>query len=221
MNRFLLSTLPFIIASGCARSPGGGSSFPGQVLQAMRADTGWIRHLDSLSQTALGPGARCIDPVSHTFSYDGRTWLFNQDWGGVLEIPSDYIPEDDLWQAELSFHGTRAFSPDSMVIISSYAGFQCIGNDDLVQGVREGLEEEGFTIERMERDEKEFRIIAQGAEGIRYYARHLFADGDGVEYAAGVQYPDGREEEAEEIIRMIGRYPLGPVGRPFRGQALQ
>ncbi|MBQ2102380.1 MAG: hypothetical protein II479_02295 [Bacteroidales bacterium] len=108
-----------------------------------------------------------------------------------------------------------------MVIISSYAGFQCIGNDDLVQGVREGLEEEGFTIERMERDEKEFRIIAQGAEGIRYYARHLFADGDGVEYAAGVQYPDGREEEAEEIIRMIGRYPLGPVGRPFRGQALQ
>ena len=65
-----------------------------------------------------------------------------------------------------------------MVIISSYAGFQCIGNDDLVQGVREGLEEEGFTIERMERDEKEFRIIAQGAEGIRYYARHLFADGE-------------------------------------------
>jgi len=45
MNRFLLSTLSFIITSGCARSPGGGSSSPGQVLQAMRADTNWVRHL--------------------------------------------------------------------------------------------------------------------------------------------------------------------------------
>ena len=124
MNRFLLSTLSFIITSGCALSPGGGSSSPGQVLQAMRADTNWVRHLDSLSQTALGLGARCLDPVSHTFSYEGRTWLFNQHWGGVLEIPSDYSVEDDPIQAELSFHRTRAFSPDSLILVSFYAGFQ-------------------------------------------------------------------------------------------------
>lgn len=39
-----------------------------QKLELMRADTGRIRKLDSLAQTALGPGAKCLDAVKHLFS---------------------------------------------------------------------------------------------------------------------------------------------------------
>lgn len=136
---------------------------------------------------------------------------------------NDPAPEEILgrMRAELSFHGTRAFSPDSMVVISFYAGFQAIGNEELAEAVREGLEGDGFAIEHIDVDDREFRISARSAGGIRYYARHLFADGDGVEYAAGVQFPATREDEAEEIIRMIRHFPLGPGGHPFRGLALR
>ena len=222
MNKLIV---PFLLSlagtAACIRQAGSDDPAPDAVLARMRADSAWIRELDSLAAMAIGPGARCIDPVWHLFGQNGRKWLFNQDWGGVLEIPSGYIPEDDPWQAELSFHGTRAFSPDSMVVISFYAGFQGIGNEELAKATGEGLEEDGFAIDHMDVDEREFRITARSARGIRYYARHLFADGDGVEYAAGVQFPAGREDEAEEIIRMIQRFPLGPGGRSFRGLALR
>ena len=217
--------IPFLMIlaffTACGYSVGSADPSPEETLAQMRADTAWIRELDSLAAEAIGPGARCLDPVWHLFEWDGRKWLFNQDWGGVLEIPSGYIPEDDPWQAELSFHGTRAFSPDSMVIISFYAGFQAIGDEELTETVREGLEGDGFVIEHIDVDDREFRISARSARDIRYYARHLFADGDGVEYAAGVQFPAAREDEAEEIIRMIRRFPLGTGGHPFRGLALR
>ena len=51
-----------------------------EMLAVMRSDTSWTRELDSMAQVAIGPGAKCIDPVWHLFSYDGRFWLFNQDW---------------------------------------------------------------------------------------------------------------------------------------------
>ena len=126
---------------------------PEAILAQMRADTSWIHELDSLAQIAIGPGAKCIDPVWHTFSYEGRTWFFNQDWGGVLEIPSDYMPEDDLWQAELSFHGTSAWSPDTLILVSFYAGFQGITNEESIEASISELEEEGFAV--LEWDEKE------------------------------------------------------------------
>lgn len=220
MNRFLLPVLPLIIFSGCAHSPGSGSSFPGQVLQAMCADTGWIRHLDSLSQTALGPGAWCIDPVSHTFSYDGRTWLFNQDWGGVLEIPSDYIVEDDPVQAELSFHGTRAFSPDSLILVSFYAGFQSMPDEESRAFLRESLAEDGFTVISWDVPDGVVTVRARSPHGINYFGRHLPADGDGVERAVSVQYPDGKTDDAKDVLHMAIRYPAGPHGNVFRGEAL-
>ena len=86
-----------------------------------------------------GPGAKCLDPVSHSFTYDGRTWIFNQDWGGVLEIPADYIIEDDLWQAKISFHGTHAWSPDSTILVSFYAGFQCLDKEEFTESILESL----------------------------------------------------------------------------------
>ena len=186
----------------------------------MRSDTSWTHHLDSLAQTAIGPGARCIDPVSHTFSYDGRTWLFNQDWGGVLEIPSDYIVEDDLIQAELSFHGTRAFSPDSLILVSFYAGFQGITDEESHTALRESLAEDGFTITGWTIVDGTVTVHARSDEGINYVGRHLPADEDGVERAVSVQYPDENRNEANAVLEMAARYPAGPFGNVFRGEAL-
>ena len=167
-----------------------------------------------------GPGARCIDPVSHTFSYDGRTWLFNQDWGSVLEIPSDYIVEDDPVQAELSFHGTRAFSPDSLILVSFYAGFQCVPDEESRAFLRESLTEDGFTVISWDVPDGVVTVRARSPQGINYFGRHLPADGDGVERAVSVQYPDGKTDDAKDVLQMAIRYPAGPHGNVFRGEAL-
>ena len=193
---------------------------PEAILAQMRADTSWIHELDSLAQIAVGQGAKCIDPVWHTFSYEGRTWFFNQDWGGVLEIPSVYMPEDDLWQAELSFHGTSAWSPDTLILVSFYAGFQGITNEESIEVTISELEEEGFTV--LERDEKEkvFTVRARSAEGINYYGRRIFANEDGIEYAVSVQWPTEKTSEVQLVIEMADRYPAGPNGNIFKGEAL-
>ena len=192
---------------------------PQAVLALMRADTAWIRQLDSLAQIAIGPGAKCLDPVSHSFSYEGRTWLFNQDWGGVLEVPSDYLIEDDPWQAELSFHGTRAWSPDSLVLVTFYAGFQILSQEEYMESILSGLEDEGFAVQ--ERDGEEvLALLARSAEGINYYGRYLYATEDGVEYSVSIQWPDNKADEARKVMEMANHYPAGPGGKVFKGEAV-
>lgn len=193
---------------------------PEAILTQMRADTTWIHQLDSMAQIAIGPGSKCLDPVSHSFAYDGRIWLFNQDWGGVLEIPADYTIEDDLWQAELSFHGTRVWSPDSLILISFYAGFQALEDDEFEESTRLGLEEDGFAVQTWNEKEKDIIIRARSAEGINYYGRHRLANENGVEYSVSVQYPDGKTDEARKVMEMAARYPTGPNGNVFKGEAL-
>lgn len=193
---------------------------PEAILAQMRADTAWIHQLDSMAQIAIGPGSKCLDPVSHSFAYDGRIWLFNQDWGGVLEIPADYTIEDDLWQAELSFHGTRVWSPDSLILISFYAGFQALENDEFEESTRLGLEEDGFAVQAWDEKEKDIIIRARSAEGINYYGRHRLANENGVEYSVSVQYPDGKGDDAKKVIDMVNMYPTGPNGNVFKGEAL-
>ena len=193
---------------------------PEAILAQMRADTTWIHQLDSMAQIAIGPGAKCLDPVSHSFAYNGRVWLFNQDWGGVLEIPEDYIIEDDLWQAELSFHGTRVWSPDSLILISCYAGFQALENDEFKESTRLGLEDDGFAVQSWDEKEKVITIRARSAEGINYYGRHRLANENGVEYSVSVQYPDGKGDDAKKVIDMVNMYPTGPNGNVFKGEAL-
>lgn len=193
---------------------------PEAILAQMRADTTWIHQLDSMAQIAIGPGAKCLDAVSHSFAYDGRVWLFNQDWGGVLEIPEDYIIEDDLWQAEMSFHGTRVWSPDSLILISFYAGFQALEDDEFEESARSGLEEDGFAVQTWDEKEKDITIRARSAEGINYYGRHRLANENGVEYSVSVQYPDGKGDDAKEVIDMANMYPAGPNGNVFKGEAL-
>ena len=207
------------LSMACGQRPKANNT-PEGVLAQMRADTSWIHELDSLAQLAIGPGARCIDPVWHTFSYGGRTWFFNQDWGGVLEIPSDYVPEDDLWQAELSFHGTRAWSPDSLILVSYYTGFQALSREESLEAIASGLKEDGFAVQEWDEKEKVLTIRALSAEGINYYGRHIFANEDGVEYSVSVQYPDEKAAEALPVIEMADRYPAGPNGTIFKGEAL-
>ena len=215
MKKIILITSAFLALFSCKQK----STLSGTeaVLAQMRADTAWIHQLDSMAQIAIGPGAKCIDPVSHSFSYDGRTWLFNQDWGGVLEIPSDYIIEDDLWQTELSFHGTRAWSSDSLIVVSFYAGFQALDHDEYFKSLEESLMEEGFSI--ISNDEG--TILARSKEGINYYGRHRYANKDGIEYSVSLQWPDKKAEEAKGIIMMADRYPAGPNGNVFIGEAIR
>ena len=194
---------------------------PEEVLAQMRADTCWIRELDSLATIAIGPGAKCIDPVLHTFIYDGRTWFFNQDWGGVMEIPSDYLVEEDLVQAELSFHGSRAWSADTLVLVSVFAGFQARTDEAAVKVILSGLAEDGFTVSERADNERVVTIRARSAEGINYYGRQILANEDGVEFFVAVQYPDEKEAEAVPVIEMANRYPAGPNGTVFRGEALR
>lgn len=178
--------IPFlVVVISCATQPK--QTDPEAILVQMRADTSWIHHLDSLAQTAIGLGAKCLDPVSHSFTYDGRTWIFNQDWGGVLEIPADYIIEDDLWQAKISFHGTHAWSPDSTILVSFYAGFQCLDKEEVLT------------------------VFARSTQGINFVGRYLYTDEDGIEHCVSVQYPDDKAEEAIPVIAMASHYPLGPM----------
>ena len=219
MRRILFLAALLALALSCGRRAKAPDT-PEAILAQMRADTAWRSHLDSLAQTAIGPGAKCIDPVSHTFSCDGRTWMFNQDWGGVLEIPSDYLVEDDLWQAELSFHGTRAWSPDSLVLVSYYGGFQASDRKEAEAGTLSSLEEDGFTVLEKEQTGGVLTVRARSAEGINCYGRHLFSNEDGVEFSVSVQYPDEKAAEAVPVMRMADRYPAGPNGTVFRGEAL-
>ena len=156
--------IPFlVVVISCATQPK--QTGPEAILVQMRADTSWIHHLDSLAQTAIGPGAKCLDPVSHSFTYDGRTWIFNQDWSGVLEIPADYIIEDDLWQAKISFHGTHVWSPDSTILVSFYAGFQCLDMEEFTESILESLEEDGFTVFRRDKKEEVLTVFARSRRG--------------------------------------------------------
>jgi len=219
MRKILVLVAILFLSLACGHRPKANDT-PESILAQMRADTNWIHELDSLAQIALGPGAKCLDPVWHTFSFDERTWLFNQDWGGVLEIPSDYIPEDDLWQAELSFHGTRAWSPDSLILVSFYAGFQALTKEESNEAILSSLKEDGFAVQEWDEKEKVVTIRARSAEEINYYGRHILANDEGVEFSVSVQYPDEMESDALPIIEMADRYPAGPNGVIFKGEAL-
>lgn len=209
-----LTIILTVLLAACTQQP---QETPEAILAQMRADTSWIHRLDSLAQAAIGPGAKCLDPVAHTFSFDGRTWLFNQDWGGVLEIPSDYYVEDGIWQANFTFHGTRAWSPDSLILVSFYAGFQALSREETIAGALTGLEKDGFAVQVRDEKEGALSLRARSAEGINYYGRHCFV-GD-TEYAVSVQYPDEKADEAQKLIEMADHYPAGPNGTIFPGEA--
>ena len=230
MTKRLLLIISLLAAAACGQGRQPQSSSPEDILSRMRADSAWTRELDSLACLALGPGARCIDPVWHLFSWEGRRWFHNQDWGGVLQLPDGFTPEDDRWQAELSFHGTAATSADSLMRLSFYAGYSVSSEEERMEALTESLRKDGFTIGSIVRGTVSFgggvvspvlTVRARSGEGIHYYARHILRGPDGVTFSVALQYDDAVADEAAEYIPMVERYPFSPDGRFFRGEAVK
>ena len=138
----------------------------------------------------------------------------------MLEIPSEFIPEDDLWQAELSFHGTRAWSPDSLILISFYAGFQALTDEEAQEAALLGLMDYGFAVQKMEEKEGVLTVHARNEEGINFYGLFFFANADGIEYSVSIQYPDEKIHEITQILVMLNRFPAGPNNNVYKGMAL-
>lgn len=201
-----------------------------EKLEHMRSDSSWIHELDSMAYVAVGPGAKCLDPVKHLFVCDGRYWVYNQDWGGVLELPEGYIPCDDTWQVELSYHGAGTWSPDSTVFISHYEGFQPLEYDEFEEEIRARIDEDSITtVISFKSDDYAFpdgyatkciTVETINDDGIVGKMRYIFRDANGVEYAVSVQYPSGEEYKVKDIMVMIDRYPISDDGSLCRGECI-
>ena len=200
----------------------------GEKIEYMRSDSIWIAELDSLAQEAIGVGSKCMDPVKHLFSYGEGYWLYNQDWGGVLEIPEGYIPEDDLNQVELSFHGSYVTSPDSSVRINYYAGWEPVTFDEFKAAVQSQFDRttsvEAFSIDDYIFPDgfctKAITIKTINDAGVAGFCRYIYKDSDNVGYSVSVEYPADRELEILPILEMIKRYPLNCSNQIIKGQCL-
>ena len=194
-------------------------------LEAMRVDKWWIHFLDSLSQTAIGPGAKCLDGVKHTFIWDDRLWVYNQDWGGVLEIPEGYLVEDDYCQLDFSYHGTRIFSPDSLVLISTYAGCQGFDFEEFEQMTRAQFDDDStltvsITAYRVDKilfsDGSSSPVITMETlteDGIQGISRNVYSAPGGIELTIFLQYPTEMDAQMDSVKAMVMRYPFGPLGQ--------
>ena len=149
--------------------------------------------------------------VACTQQAHDTTWLINEDWGFTLEIPADYLVEDNPWAVQFSDHGRRIFSPDSLILISTYAGVQVLPDDEVGEDISNRLAEDDFQISQIETVGRTLIIHARNEDGINYYGRHTLANEDSVEYAISVQYPDEKEDEAQRVIKMADRFPAGPI----------
>lgn len=201
-----------------------------EKIEHMRSDSSWIHELDSMAYFAIGPGAKCLDPVKHLFVLDGRYWVYNQDWGGVLELPEGYIPDDDTWQVEFSYHGARVVSPDSNVLISAYAGFQSMTYDEFVETARTQFDEQLFVkITSFRETEVRFRgghvskaleMETRTDDGIIGWARYIFASAESIEYNIFIQYPEDMERQVTGLKDMVKMYPFSPNGSDPHGGCL-
>lgn len=201
-----------------------------EKIEYMRSDSVWIAELDSLAQKAIGEGAKCLDPVKHMFSYGEGYWLYNQDWGGVLEIPEGYIPEDELNQVELSFHGSYVASPDSTIRIGYYAGWESMTFEEFKDAAQIQFDENTtITIETFSIDNytfpdgfctKAITIKTINDVGVVGFCRYIYKDSDNVGYSVSVEYPAEKEPEILQILEMIRRYPLNRSNQVTKGQCL-
>ena len=199
------------------------------VLSEMRADTTFIHELESLATLALGAKATCIDPVWHLFYCNGRRWFHNPDWGGVLELPDGFIPQDDYVQAELTFHGTTAISEDQKITLSFYAGFQAESEQTYMEGILDSFRNHRFNVMDIDTTMVEFpdvfpttayTIKVINDSGIICYGRYIPSGPDQTLFFVTVTYQNVDEERIGGIIPMIDRYPLAENGSFVRGEAI-
>lgn len=195
------------------------------ILSLMRSNKEYIHELDSLATLALGSKATCIDPVWHLFSCNDKRWFHNPDWGGVLEIPAEFIPQDDWVQAVLSFHGTRAISPDTTAIVSFYAGFHFDTEEKYMEDIMNSMRERSFDVKDIDTGTVVFPDVYIATcytvrainSDIKYYGRYIPMGPDGVMFVASVTYQN--ENQIQDIIPMIDLYPLSEDGSFLKGAA--
>lgn len=202
---------------------------PEERLEVMRTDTSYISFLDSCARIHIGDDARCIDAVQHLFESGGRRWLFSDDWGGLLEIPMGWTPDEDRWQAMVTFHGTHAFSPDSTVLVSMYSGFASYGDEaEFREYVMESMAEDSISVRSWQVESIPFTedwsspavtVLGRNAHGINFYGRYIMRDAFGVEHSASLQWEDGEQYGIEGLMASIDRFPFGPQGQVPHGDA--
>lgn len=199
------------------------------VLSEMRADTTFIHELESLATLALGAKATCIDPVWHLFSCNGKRWFHNSDWGGVLELPDGFIPQDDYVQAELTFHGTTAISEDQKITLAFYAGFQAESEQAYLEEILDSFRNHRFNVMDIDTAMFEFSdgfpataytIKAIDGDGMICYGRYIPSGPDQILFFAIVTYQNMDDERIGDIIPMIDRYPLSEEGCFMKGEAI-
>lgn len=61
----LFPALSLAILAACGRTHRSADDSPREILARMRADTAWIRELDSLAVEAIGPGTRCTSGLAY------------------------------------------------------------------------------------------------------------------------------------------------------------
>lgn len=197
------------------------------ILSQIRADPALKAFADSMGVLQLGEGTVCLDPVKHLYRRGARWFLYNEDWGGVLELPQGWIPEDDIRQAELSFHGTCVWSPDSTVLISTWAGFSDDPDRDL-ESEAQSLANHGFTVTSrswsyVPMGELTVRCTetrALGRDGAAYYGRTVHSEVLDVTYSVSILFPHGGDGSLSELMAFIERYPLSPEGKLPVGDAI-
>ena len=233
MRRSALALLiiPVLLISGCRHTNTRTIQTMNEllsVIEEMRSDPRVMAFADSMGVLQLGAGTKCLDPIKHTYARDGRLFLYNDDWGGVLELPQGWIPEDDLWQVGFSFHGTHVWSPDSTILFSTYSGYSDSHTDQL-EYVSESLAEDGFQLKAHEEslifigDEPArcFSILARGEDGIIYLGKYVTVMNSSIEYSMSLQYYENEEGDRIDVLKTyLERYPLGPEGQAPIGDCL-
>lgn len=199
-------------------------------LERMRHDSKWIAMLDSMASVAIGDGAKCLDAVQHLFLWNGRYWVHNQDWGGVLEIPKGYVPEEDIVQAELSFHGSGIYSPDSTVRIKYCAGYQPNEWERYVSDARHQFDwDSTITVTSFNvidytfpdgYKSKEIDIETLSDSGVKGMARYIYKSRKKVFYSISIEYPSTYEQTLCNVLEMFNRYPLNDNGELAMGDAV-
>ena len=215
------------LAAGCGNSGNNAVPWekmtPRQRLEAIRKDSAHIHVLDSLAGIHIGEGARCLDAVRHLFVWNGRYWLYSDEWGGLAELPSGWLPEEDLLQSELTFHGTDVWSPDSLVMMRMYSGFDSSENEnEFDMRLYERLSEDGISIESWEcpKDmtaygdtKKLITISGHDTNGNSYFGR-VFRDGaNRVAHFAFLKWDISTEEDIDTLKALVDRFPFGPSGQ--------
>lgn len=229
---FTLLAVAIIFLSSCFNTPSGKTIetiSQEEIIEVMRADTSFIAYQDSLAVIQLGAGAKCLDPVKHLFTKDNRFFLYCSDWGGVVELPDGWIPEDDFHQAIVSFHGTVVYSPDSLAMFSLYAGLNT-GEplNEQIEWCKEGLSEDNFGILSEDiyivlmagTEAPCYEVTARNGEGLNLYRKGILRDNRGVEMVLSLQYYDGYSGDVQELLKYLETFPFGPDGQLPVGAAL-